>query len=310
MPRCLISLGANLGDPLASMHQALFWLRKHFGDAQVHSSRLYRTPAIGGPENQQEFLNAVVALETSLSPWDVWGIIRDIEQRMGRSRNIRWEARSIDVDVLLYEQARIWTPHFKVPHPRMTSRRFVLEPALEVAADWIEPVSGWTIARLHQHITSGVPSLVLSGNQVDVLLGMGKEAVGELGLLPSQCFQRTQPMGSAVSFRSDQVWIEVTENPSLPTVGVASAVESMAVLENPQQAKLLVVAANPPPQDDIAWEDWLRCWADTLGMRDTGATRIHWQGPRYLLPLQNLHWATHELVAALRAMHCPIEPRE
>lgn len=72
--------------------------------------------------------------------------------------------------------------------------------------------------------------------------------------------------------------------------------------------KVLIVAAAPPPDIDVAWEDWLRCWADALGMRNSTAAKMPWNGPRYLLPMQDREWATHELVAAIEAMRCPVEP--
>lgn len=304
MPRCLISLGANLGDPLSSMKQALHWLKKSFGEASVNASRFYRTPAIGGPENQQEFLNAVVALETDQSPWDVWHVIRDVEQRMGRTRNLRWEARAIDIDVLLYEDQRIWTPHFKIPHPRMSMRRFVLEPALEVAANWVEPVSGWSIQKLFEHITAGPPSILVCGDAAQDLPSCTQDALQQLSLSTSQtfCFPNREP---ADLNKSDPWFCTLPWTQLAPSLCIPALDLLRLQFEIP---KVLVVAAAPPPDIDVAWEDWLRCWADALGMRSSSAAKMQWNGPRYLLPMQDRQWATHELVAAVQAMQCPVEP--
>jgi 2-amino-4-hydroxy-6-hydroxymethyldihydropteridine diphosphokinase len=304
MPRCLISLGANLGDPLSSMKQALHWLKKSFGNDFVHESRFYRTPAIGGPDNQQEFLNAVVAIETPHSPWDVWHVIRDVEQRMGRTRNLRWEARAIDIDVLLYEDQRIWTPHFKIPHPRMAMRRFVLEPALEVAADWVEPVSGWSVRELFQHIAKDAPSILVCGDAAQNIPELTEAALGQLAL----------PTSQAISFPSQGTALLDKELPwfcSLPWSQLAPSLCTPALDMLPLQGdipKVLIVAAAPPADIDVAWEDWLRCWADALGMRTSSAAKMAWNGPRYLLPMQDREWAVHELVAAIQAMQCPVEP--
>jgi 2-amino-4-hydroxy-6-hydroxymethyldihydropteridine diphosphokinase len=306
MPRCLISLGANLGDPLSSMKQALYWLTKSFGDAAVRASRFYRTPAIGGPENQQEFLNAVVAVETLQSPWDVWHVIRDIEQRMGRTRQLRWEARAIDIDVLLYEDQRIWTPHFKVPHPRMAMRRFVLQPAMEIAADWLEPVSGWTIQQLFEHISDGAPSILVCGDATQDLPELTTQALKQLLLPATQttCY----PLLENSDFTKDQPWFQ-----TLPWEQLAPSL-CLPTLANLRLhgdiPKVLVVAAAPPPEIDIAWEDWLRCWADALGMRYCKGPKWNWPGPRYLLPMQDRQWAIHELIAAIQAMQCPLEPMD
>lgn len=304
MPRCLISLGANLGDPLSSMKQALHWLKKSFGEAAVDASRFYRTPAIGGPENQQEFLNAVVAIETDQSPWDVWHVIRDVEQRMGRTRNLRWEARAIDIDVLLYEDQRIWTPHFKIPHPRMSMRRFVLEPALEVAANWIEPVSGWSIQRLFDHISAGPPSILVCGDAAQDLPACTQDALQQLSLSTSQtyCYPNREPidLNKSEPWFCTLPWTQLAPSLCIPALDLLRL-----QFEIP---KVLIVAAAPPPDIDVAWEDWLRCWADALGMRSSSAAKMQWNGPRYLLPMQDRQWATHELVAAVQAMQCPVEP--
>lgn len=304
MPRCLISLGANLGDPLSSMKQALHWLKKSFGETAVDASRFYRTPAIGGPENQQEFLNAVVAIETDQSPWDVWHVIRDVEQRMGRTRNLRWEARAIDIDVLLYEDQRIWTPHFKIPHPRMSMRRFVLEPALEVAANWIEPVSGWSIQRLFDHISAGPPSILVCGDAAQDLPACTQDALQQLSLSTSQtyCYPNREPtdLNKSDPWFCTLPWTQLAPSLCIPALDLLRL-----QFEIP---KVLIVAAAPPPDIDVAWEDWLRCWADALGMRSSSAAKMQWNGPRYLLPMQDRQWATHELVAAVQAMQCPVEP--
>jgi 2-amino-4-hydroxy-6-hydroxymethyldihydropteridine diphosphokinase len=304
MPRCLISLGANLGDPLASMQQALYWLKRSFGDDCVRASRFYRTPAIGGPENQQEFLNAVVAVQTTASPWDVWQVIREVEQQMGRRRNLRWEARAIDIDVLLFEDQRIWTPHFKIPHPRMCMRRFILEPALEVAADWIEPVSGWTISQLHRHIASETPSILLCGDFSQDLSQLVSQALRQLDLPESQGIDCNDPFGPKL--QAGLPWMCSLPWPHAAPSLCIHALD--AIKMKSQIPKLMIIAAAPPSDIDVAWEDWLRCWADALGMRSSSVSRLAWNGPRYLLPLQDRQWAVHELVAAIQAMQCPVEP--
>jgi 2-amino-4-hydroxy-6-hydroxymethyldihydropteridine diphosphokinase len=290
------------------MQQAFFWLKSHFGEASVRGSRLYRTPAIGGPENQQEFLNAVVAVQTSLTPWEVWNIIREIEQRMGRERNIRWEARAIDIDVLLYEGERIWTPHFKVPHPRMTMRRFVLEPALEVAADWIEPVTGWSIQQLFDNLANTPPHILLCGSDTAQLQHMAFNALSEIEITATQC-QLLGNSDATSKLEAQKPWIAINDLTN-KILSPADLIRDGLSISTPLQPNLLIVIASPPPNVDVAWEDWLRCWADILAMRPNSTPHISWNGPRYLLPLQSVSWATHELVAAFQAMQCPVVPKD
>ncbi len=165
MPRCLISFGANLGVPAITIRQAAEQIEQMLG-SRLHASqmsRLVRTPAVGGPSGQPPFVNAVAALEVTgdTTAWDLWHIVREVEHRLGRVRQERWEARRIDVDVLLFDDQRVWTPQFKLPHPRMIMRRFILEPACDVAAEWLEPVSGWSIRQLAAWLTRWPASVVL-----------------------------------------------------------------------------------------------------------------------------------------------------
>jgi 2-amino-4-hydroxy-6-hydroxymethyldihydropteridine diphosphokinase len=162
MARCLVSLGANLGDAQATVRAASDLLRSLLADGdRLEMSRLFRTPPVGGPSGQPPFINAVAAINTSLTPWEVWSRIRQVEHHMGRQRIRRWEARKIDLDILLYEDLRIWTRQLKIPHPRMCMRRFILLPALDVAADWIDPVTQWSVEQLAGQLSIGRGSLVL-----------------------------------------------------------------------------------------------------------------------------------------------------
>lgn len=98
------------------------------------SSRVYETDPVGGPP-QPEYLNAVVEVQTRLSPHDLLAACMDVEQRMGRVRAERWGPRIIDIDVLTYDEEEIDEPDLVVPHPRMLERAFVLVPLLELDPD-------------------------------------------------------------------------------------------------------------------------------------------------------------------------------
>jgi 2-amino-4-hydroxy-6-hydroxymethyldihydropteridine diphosphokinase len=165
MPRSLISLGANLGNVRETMLAAGRMLRETFPEAEFQFSSLYRTPPVGGPSGQDDFLNAVVAIRSSHNVWEVWDGIKRVETELGRQRQHRWEARRIDIDVLLHDDVRIWTPHFKVPHPRMCMRAFILRPAKEIAGDWRDPVSQLTINELERHLNQTTRTLVVTPSE-------------------------------------------------------------------------------------------------------------------------------------------------
>ncbi len=111
-------------------------------------SSLFETVPLGGPAGQGMYFNAVAELETVLDPFELLRVLQQIEAQLGRVRTVRWGARTLDLDLLLYEDRIIETPDLKVPHPRLATRRFVLEPLSEIAPLAVEPVTKRTIAEL------------------------------------------------------------------------------------------------------------------------------------------------------------------
>ena len=99
-------------------------------------SALVRNRAVGGPAGQRAFLNAAARLETSLPPAELLARLQRIEWHLGRTgAKTRWAARTLDLDLLLYDDLVLSTPYLTLPHPRMAFRRFVLEAAAEVAPE-------------------------------------------------------------------------------------------------------------------------------------------------------------------------------
>lgn len=129
MVTAAIGLGSNLGDRAQRIEEAAGRIAA-LGTVVARSS-LYETAPVGGPE-QGPFLNAVVLLDTDLTPRRLLDELLAAETAMGRDRTERWGPRLIDLDLLLYGDATISERGLTVPHPRLTERRFVLEPLLEV----------------------------------------------------------------------------------------------------------------------------------------------------------------------------------
>jgi 2-amino-4-hydroxy-6-hydroxymethyldihydropteridine diphosphokinase len=152
MADCLISLGSNLGDRQAILDAAVARLREHPAISELRCSRWHETLPVGGPAGQPPYLNGAARLETSLSPRELLVLLQEIENQFGRQRFERWGPRTLDLDLLLYDDLVINTPELALPHPRMPERRFVLEPALEVAAEMVHPTTGRSIARLLQSL--------------------------------------------------------------------------------------------------------------------------------------------------------------
>jgi len=145
MPEVFIALGANLGDPEHQLKEALARLRETLWVERVSS--LYRTEPIGFRE-QPDFLNAVIAARTERTPRDVLALLVEIERALGRTRDVPQGPRTLDLDLLLYGDLRVAEPDLMLPHPRMTQRRFVLEPIAEIAPRLPLPGLGRTAAEL------------------------------------------------------------------------------------------------------------------------------------------------------------------
>ena len=148
-----LGIGSNLGDRLTNLQGAVDALQAEPGLRVTGSSRVWETVPVGGPP-QPDYLNAVLRIETDLSARDLLEVAHRVESRLGRVRTERWGARTIDVDILLFDDERIEEPDLVVPHPRMAQRAFVLLPLLELDPDPILPDgSSLTGARVD---TSGV----------------------------------------------------------------------------------------------------------------------------------------------------------
>ncbi|MEW6058644.1 MAG: 2-amino-4-hydroxy-6-hydroxymethyldihydropteridine diphosphokinase [Actinomycetota bacterium] len=129
-----LGLGSNLGDRLANLQRAVTLLAAHDGLDVVRSSRVYETDPVGGPP-QPEYLNAVLEVQTALSPRELLGTCQGVENELGRVRAERWGPRTIDVDVLTYADETVDEPDLSIPHPRMHERGFVLLPLSELDPD-------------------------------------------------------------------------------------------------------------------------------------------------------------------------------
>lgn len=293
MPRCLVSFGANLGDASGTIRAAAERLRVKIAasEAEFRLSRFFRTPPVGGPSGQPPFVNAVVAISTNQNVWQMWDAVRHVETELGRTRNQRWEARPIDIDILLFEDLRIWTPQFKIPHPRMCMRRFILAPAVDVARDWIDPVTSQSIQQLFENLRHGPGNLKVMSSEKTLAIQFLQEAA-------RQASANWLDISNSSCPRGDRRWVAITESLECGTMD-----------EKASRSKLLVALARPMQIDGVSWEDFSRPLAVELNLSGN-APNTDLVGPRYLLPSDDPEWAVHELVAALDAMDCPVEPIE
>ena len=146
MALAYIGLGSNLSDTVAGqeldsraqLNLAIDSLSAHPHILVSKRSSFYQTPAIG-PGEQPNYINAVAQLDSQLAPLDLLDLLQSIENQQGRVRTVRWGTRTLDLDILLYDQLIENSERLTVPHPRMHERGFVLAPLSEIAPDLCLP---------------------------------------------------------------------------------------------------------------------------------------------------------------------------
>jgi 2-amino-4-hydroxy-6-hydroxymethyldihydropteridine diphosphokinase len=150
--KAVVALGANLEEPRKAIELAIELLKQATDVTAI--STLYETAPVGGPE-QDNYINAVVTLESDLPAADLLSLLHGIEKSMGRVRDERWGPRVIDLDLIQYGTLLSKSEELTLPHPRAHERRFVLEPWLEIDADAILLTHG----RIDQLLEQLPPSL-------------------------------------------------------------------------------------------------------------------------------------------------------
>ena len=140
--RAYVGIGSNLGRPLIQMRHAFLALRKLPASRCVACSPLYRGAPAGGPSGQPDYLNAAAALDTMLAPDELLTALQAIETARGRTRTVRWGPRTLDLDLLLYDQLVLDGSRLTLPHPRLHERAFVLYPLYDIAPDLDIPGHG------------------------------------------------------------------------------------------------------------------------------------------------------------------------
>jgi len=146
MSMIYLLLGANLGDRTSQLLNAFREIKERIGPI-IRYSALYETAA-WGREDEPPYLNQVLCVNTDLTPQELLKIIHEIESLLGRTRQLRWESRLIDIDILFYDDIILNDPDLTIPHPYLHKRKFTLAPLAEISPEYIHPVLLKTVEQL------------------------------------------------------------------------------------------------------------------------------------------------------------------
>ncbi len=295
MPTCLVALGSNLGSREALVDEALAELA--VAGPVLRHSRLYRSRPVGGPPGQGEFVNAAAVVETALEPLPLLRLLQEIETRHDRQRGVRWAPRTLDLDLLLYDDVVLDTAELTLPHPRMSFRRFVLEPAAEVAGQMSHPTIGWTIGRLLDHLNNAADQVAILAAAQDERQRLATVLTERLPVYPI-----APPAGgsAAPSLWPSQCTTWLALNPDMVAQGAARDIPGPAALARAAPAagrpKLTIIsdidASTPrdPAEDPAVVADW------------PSLRRLQDRGPTLVLRTTDPDEAAVEAVAAIQAV--------
>lgn len=158
-----VALGSNLGDREAFLKMGIDGVNAHPFCRVEETAPVYTTTPYGGVK-QGEFLNTVMKVRTLLEPEPLLDLLQSLEQKAGRERKVHWGPRTLDLDLLFYEDRILTTPRLIVPHPDMENRDFVLKPLCDIAPGLVHPVSRRTVIALLRDLEKNGEVHVTAGN--------------------------------------------------------------------------------------------------------------------------------------------------
>ncbi|MDB5340933.1 MAG: 2-amino-4-hydroxy-6-hydroxymethyldihydropteridine pyrophosphokinae [Planctomycetaceae bacterium] len=232
MSRCWIALGGNQGPVADTFRDAVALLNRVAGISVTRMSRCYTTSPVGANAGN-EFLNAAAELQTTLPPLELLANLQAVETQLGRVRSVHWGPRTLDLDLLLYDEQMLSTPVLTIPHPHMWYRRFVLDPLAEIAPDVIHGGHGLSISELRERLLSRPLKCVLLGGPVDQRVDLQRQLEAEY---PQTDWPTESPESAWLAFCFESV-------PQVEGIPDANRIDVQAFPTAPEQTIRDVLAA-------------------------------------------------------------------
>lgn len=173
MVQIVVAVGGNVGDVRQTLRRAQEFAAEHGSVRGLRSAGLYRTVAMGADAGDS-FLNSAWVFETSLAPLELLDLLQHVEDELGRTREVRWGPRTLDLDLIFYGNQRIDLPRLSVPHPHCWYRQFVLAPVVSLVPDFVHPILGLTTQQLLERLLADQVSIGYAGKLA------GETRLGEL----------------------------------------------------------------------------------------------------------------------------------
>lgn len=155
-----IAIGSNLGDRIANIKKSIEYLKLIRRVKVEKLSCLYEFPAKGGPKNQPKYLNTTVKIKTELPPFELLEELKKIESKLKRKDSVRWGPRTIDLDILFYDDLIFSNKTLSIPHNLLHKRIFVLKPLTDIAPNFIHPLYNKSIRELLKGLKNGAKKII------------------------------------------------------------------------------------------------------------------------------------------------------
>ena len=296
----LISLGANLGDAPRTLDEALERISADDRVDQLCPSNRFSVPAIGGPPDQPGFVNGAATLRFAGGALQLLQLLQNVERDLGRVRTRRWSARTVDLDVVLFADFIGGTERLLIPHPRYAARRFVLQPAVELAGQWPDPRFGWTIEQTLRWINQSQRQLVLSGgtdalrDQIAVRVTQQRQTHHNVVVNQSGRLTIGSHREDAVPASSEHATVPRTLTQAVPRTVLWTDIDRY-------RDSITAIGGTVPMViqiNDASDHDWPPPHRIFAGGRDC---------PQYALEHRDLDWSVGEILAAIDSMNCRCE---